>query len=60
MIIKEFQINKNIIDNHNLFLFYRINEGLKDAENVWSHPIGTTPLEYTLRGRQGTKLCFAV
>lgn len=30
MIIKEFQINKNIIDNHNLFLFYGINEGLKD------------------------------
>ena len=30
MIIKEFQINKKIIDNHNFFLFYGINEGLKD------------------------------
>ena len=30
MIIKEFQVNKNIIDNYNLFLFYGINEGLKN------------------------------
>ena len=30
MIIKEFQINKNIIDNYNFYLFYGINEGLKD------------------------------
>ena len=30
MIIKEFQINKNIIDNYNNYLFYGINEGLKD------------------------------
>ena len=30
MIIKEFQINKNIIDNCNFYLFYGINEGLKD------------------------------
>ena len=30
MIIKEFQINKNVIDNYNLYLFYGINEGLKD------------------------------
>lgn len=30
MIIKEFHINKSIIDNHNIFLFYGINEGLKD------------------------------
>ena len=30
MIIKEFQINKNIIDNYNYYLFYGINEGLKD------------------------------
>ena len=30
MIIKEFQINKNIIDDYNFYLFYGINEGLKD------------------------------
>jgi hypothetical protein len=30
MIIKEFQINKYIIDNCNFYLFYGINEGLKD------------------------------
>ena len=30
MICKECKINKKIIDNHNLVLFYGINEGLKD------------------------------
>ena len=36
MIIKEFQINKNITENYNLYLFYGINEGLKD-EIIYSN-----------------------